>query len=55
MKSEVATVPEPFTESADPRLENQEPSAPSPPSVIEGSSKGFLQVLGVFLIIFNVW
>lgn len=55
MKSEAVTVPEPFTESADSNLENQESSAPSSPSVTEGSSRGFLQVLGVFLIIFNVW
>lgn len=55
MKSEVVSVPETFTESADSGVENQESSTPSTPSVTEGSSHGLLQVLGVFLIIFNVW
>jgi hypothetical protein len=52
MKSEV--VPDPSTENAESTLEGQESPAPSSP-VVEGNIRGLLQVLGVSLIIFNVW
>lgn len=54
MKSET-TIQEPTPEPACADLQHEESMSPDSPSSLENSIRGPLQVLAVFLIIFNVW